>query len=278
MKKRPLSIVLIAIFYILEPIGTMVHAAYINQMPLWGSHGILSHLLWSDWIILGLFPVVGVGVYMVRKWGWYLFLAFSLLLIFYNLFVYKFLNPNYSFSTVMLFIIITTVISAFFLRRNVYAPFFNPRLRWWEIATRYRVPLNTVLLTKEGAIACKTVDISETGCFVDTHEELPVGSQVMLEFRCDDIEINCLGKVVHHRSGNHEALTGYGIMFQAISKEMKQKIRQMLWYYERIGLEDRKNAASTAEIPAAVFRQGYTVFDQMGFRVKFFLRGALGFR
>lgn len=278
MKKRPLSIVLIAIFYFFEPIGNLVQAAFINDVPLFGSHGILSRLLWSDWIILGLFPVVGVGIYMVKKWGWYLFLCFSILLIFYNLFVYKFLNPNYSFETVMLFIIIITSISAFFLRKNVYAPYFNPRLRWWEIATRYRVPLNTVLFTKKGVTPCKTLDISETGCFVDHREEIPVGSSVMLEFRCEDIEISCLGKVVNKRAGTNEKYQGYGIMFQAMQGEMKKRMRQLLWYFKRIGLEDRKDVVSAIEIPKEVFWQEHNILDQIGFRLKSFLRSVFGIR
>ncbi|MDQ5987587.1 MAG: hypothetical protein CSYNP_03332 [Syntrophus sp. SKADARSKE-3] len=209
MRERPLSIIIIAIFYCLEPFGNLIQAAYINQMPLFGSDSIISHLAWTDWVILGLFPVVGIGIYMVKKWGWYLFLAFSALLIFYNLYVYKYLNPNYSIEIVILFIFITTAIAAFFLRKNVYAPYFNPRLRWWEVATRYRSSLSTVIFTSQGSVPCKALDISETGCFIDYCGEIPLGSQVMLGFLFGDTEFNCLGRIVHHKSGSEDSNQGY---------------------------------------------------------------------
>ena len=276
MKKRPLSIVIVAVFYFLEPFGNLIQAAYINQLPLFGEESILSSLLWSDWIILALFPVVGVGIYLVKKWGWYLFLSFSALLIFYNIFVYKYLNPNYSLETVLLFILTTTAISAFFLRKNVYAPYFNPRLRWWENATRYRSPLNTVLFTNQGAVPCKTLDISETGCFVNYHEEMPLDSQVMIGFHYDGEDISCMGKVVHHRSETDKENQGYGIMFQAMPVETKKRIRQLLWYFERIGLKDRNDAKIPARAGKEIPWQDYTVIDQMAFKVKIFLKTAMG--
>jgi hypothetical protein len=276
MKKRPLAIVLIALFYILEPFGTLVQAAYINNMPLFGDNGIISHLLWSDWIILVLFPVVGVGIYLMKKWGWYLFLCFSVLLISYNLFVYKYMNPNYSLETVMFFIVITTVISAYFLKKSVYAPYFNPRLRWWESATRYRTPLNTVLVVKNGTLPCKTIDISETGCFVDLEGEIPIGSSVMIELLCDDVQINCMGTVVNKRSGANEKYQGYGIIFDAMSPEMKMKIRQLLWHFERIGLEDRQDPPSQTGLSQDPSWQEYTFINQMEFRLKVYLRKISG--
>ncbi|MBU2622723.1 MAG: PilZ domain-containing protein [Proteobacteria bacterium] len=276
MKKRPLAIVLIALFYVLEPFGTLIHAAYINNMTLFGGDGIISHLIWPDWVILCLFPVVGAGIYMMKKWGWYLFLSFSVLLISYNIFVYKYLNPNYSLEIVMFFIIITTVISAFFLRKNVYAPFFNPRLRWWEIATRYRAPLNTVLVTKNGVMTCKIIDISETGCFVDLEGEISIGSSVTLEFLCDGVQISCIGTVVNKRSGTNGNYRGYGIQFQAMSQEMKKKFRQLLWYFERIGLEDRKDFPSVIGTSNDASWQKYTFFNQMEFKLKVYFRSIIG--
>jgi hypothetical protein len=268
MKKRPLSIVLISIFYFIEPIGNLAQAAFINKMPLLGRDSILSHLLWSDWIILGLFPVVGVGIYMVKKWGWYLFLGFSALLIFYNIYVYKFLNPNYPLALVVLFIVIITAISFFFMRKNVYAPYFNPRLRWWEVAERYKVPLTTVLVTKNGAASCKTVDISKTGCFVNYEGDIPIGSSLMIEFQCGGIEISCLGELVNRRSNANEIYRGYGIRFQAMPAEMKEKLKHLLWYFERIGLEDRGDNKAIDAIPEDISWLQYKTADQIGFRLR----------
>jgi len=276
MKRRPLPIVIISIFYFLEPVGNLAQAAYINNVPFFGSQGILAHLLWSDWIILALFPIVGIGIFMVRKWGWYLLLAFSALLIFYNILVYKYLNPNYSLEVVILFILVISVTSGFFLRKSVYAPYFNPRLRWWEIAVRYRVPLATTLATNKGAVDCKTVDISETGCFIEYEELLGLGSMVMLEFHCNGMNIDCMGKVVNHRAGEGEEHHGYGIMFQAVPPEMKKRIRQLLWFFEKIGMKDRTDSANAINAIKDISWQEDNVFDRFRFRIRHHLKRIFG--
>ncbi len=272
MKKRPLSVIIIAVLYCFEPIGNLATAAFVNKIPFFGHDGILFRLMWSDWIILILFPIVGVGIYMVRKWGWYLFLAFSALLIFYNIFVYKYLNQNYTLETVLLFILIITAVSALFLRKSVYAPYFNPRLRWWEAAKRFRVNLEAFLVTKERSFACTTLDISETGCFLELQDDIPLGSRVMVEFKCGAFEISAAGKVVHKRAGTGGQHPGYGIMFQALAQETKEKIRKLILYFEKIGLEDREDGPPVTVIPETVFQQKYGFGEVIEIKLKSFFK------
>lgn len=246
MKKRPLSIIIIALIYLFEPVGNLIQAAYVNKLPLVGANSILSHLIWSDWIILGLFPVVAVGVFMVRKWGWYLFVAFSVLLISYNLYVYLYLNPNYQLHTVLLFILIVTAMSAVFFRKHVYAPYFNPRLRWWEVASRYNIALNTKILTNDTALTCRLSDISASGCFVDYAGELSVGDSIMLIIQCSGDEIKCMGKIV--RKSTKTGNSGYGIYFQTIPKETRLKIKRLIKTLESHGGKDRRGSVPTNTI------------------------------
>lgn len=273
MKKRPLSIVIIAIIYLLEPIGNLVQAAFVNEMPLFGEFGILSHLLWTDWVILGLFPVVAIGIYMVRTWGWYLFISFSGLLIAYNIFVY-FLNPNYALETVLLFIFIITFMSAFFLRKHVYSPYFNPRLRWWENAARYKVSLESQIFTKSGVEKCKTLDISETGCFLGTEALLDEGALVMLKIECKGVVISCLGKVVR-KSGEKERVRGYGILFKALPKETRKLLRLLIFSLERLGREERRDLIRDSEIPLDFWKRRYAALTTSVFRIKSNLRNAV---
>ncbi|RJR41797.1 MAG: PilZ domain-containing protein [Desulfobacteraceae bacterium] len=266
MKKRPLSIIIISLIYILEPIGNILQAALVNDMPVWGESGIMSHLVWSDWLILSLFPVTGFGIYMVKKWGWYLFVAFSATLIVYNVYVYS-INPNYELETVLLFIAVVTFMSAFFLRRHVYAPYFNPRLRWWESAARYRVGLKTQILTDQGVQTSTTVDISETGCFLRTRAELKEGSLVMLKIHCRGVEIGCLGRIVR-KSTEKEAAHGYGMMFQGLPKETKKTLKLLIFSLEQLGREQRKEKISVSEIPSNFWELRSVPFSRFFFSLK----------
>jgi len=247
VKKRPLSIVIIATIYLLEPFGNLIQAAYVNKLPLYGEDSILSHLIWSDWIILCLFPLVAFGIYSVRKWGWYLFVGFSVLLISYNLYVYFHLNPNYRFETVLLFILIITGLSAVFFRKHVYSPYFNPRLRWWEVASRYKIPLDAKILTDDATVDCRMVDISSTGCFVNYSGELARGTTVWLVIKCSGVEIQCLGSVV--RKSTESEHTGYGIYFQSMSRETKLKLKRLIRTLEASGGKDRQGFIPPGKIP-----------------------------
>lgn len=250
MKTRPLSITLIALLYLLEPVGNVGFAAYANGIPVLGAGGVLAHLLWSDWLILALFPVTAFGIYMVRPWGWYLFVGFSALLIGYNLLVHFYLNPSYGFGTVLVFILIITAVSAVFFRRHVYSPYFNPRLRWWEIAARYRVTLETRISTESrGVLDGRVLDISASGCFVDHTGPLDEGECVWLQIRCAGTEINCLGRVV--RRARQEGRTiGYGLLFQAMSRDTRRRLEGLIQTLRELGAQDREGSIPTGSIPA----------------------------
>ncbi|RJQ49671.1 MAG: PilZ domain-containing protein [Desulfobacteraceae bacterium] len=265
MKKRPLSIVIIAVFYLFEPIGNLIQAAYINDLPLIGQNSILHHLIWSDWIVLSLFPVVAFGVYTVRKWGWFLFVGFSVLLISYNFYVYFFLNPNYKLHTVILFIIFVTIISAVFFRKHVYAPYFNPRLRWWEVASRYRIALDAKIIAGDSPVACRLLDISETGCFVNYDGALEAGENVWMSIKCAGDEIKCLGKVV--RKSAAPGCSGYGIWFQTVSRETRLKIKALIRTLEAHGGKDRTESISATSLPDGILEKRRSFFENMHFRV-----------
>lgn len=246
MKQRPLSITLIALFYLFEPIGNLGFAAYANGIPVLGQGGVVSHLLWSDWLILLLFPVTALGIYMVKPWGWYLFMGFSALLVGYNLIVHFYLNPIYEFWTVMAFILIITAVAAVFFRRHIYSPYFNPRLRWWEVPTRYRVTLDTRISTQDhGVVEAQILDISASGCFIEYTGTLTVGENIWLRIRCVGTEINCLGRVVRQSAAHG----GYGLLFQAMTAETRQRLQGLIVTLRRLGGQDRSDRIPAASIP-----------------------------
>jgi hypothetical protein len=269
MKKKPLSIIIIAMIYFFLPVGNLIQAAFINDLPILGENGILSRLLWSDWIILCLFPVAGLGVYRVRKWGWYFFVVFSFILISYNLVVYYFLNPNCSFEPVLLFILIITGMSSFFFRKHVYAPYFNPRLRCWEAANRYRIPLSATIFSekRKSLHKCQVLDISVTGCFIDYDKDLKEGNRVWLKIDFYGTVIQCSGQVVR-KSDPKETHSGYGIMFKKLAKDSKKKIRTLVRFVERLGYQDRADIIPTKVIPKNSHDRRFSSIHQFGRRIK----------
>jgi hypothetical protein len=198
----------------------------------------------------------------VKKWGWYLFLSFSAILIFYNLYVYFHLNPNYNLQTVILFILIVTSLTAVFFRKHVYSPYFNPRLRWWEIASRYRVTLRAKIFTPDAPTDCQVLDISMTGCFVDYSGNLSEGDKVWLIIKGASEEIHCLGKIV--RKAVQPDTVGYGIFFQTMSRDTRQNLKRMIRNLKALGFKDREISNQTVEYQKKLLEKKYTLLGQIG--------------
>src|ERR1039458_6570489 len=102
MKQKPLSINIIAAFYFLAPILNVARLVWVNSWPLTGPRSVFNHFTELEWLIMLLFPVVGLGVFRVARWGFYFFLGFSALMILHNSYAY-FNNPVYSIYIIILF-------------------------------------------------------------------------------------------------------------------------------------------------------------------------------
>ena len=232
----------------------------------------MYHLIWCDWVILSLFPVVGLGIYMVRKWGWYLLVGFSFVLIFYNINVYLYLNPNYQLSTVILFIVFVIVTTGIFFSRHIFELYFNPRLRWWEVAPRYKLDINTnsKMVIKKKTKSCRILDISSTGCFVKYAGHMCIGDSIRLIIQSSKFKLNCSGKVA--RKSIKQNRTGYGIYFESMSRDTKHQIRNMTRTLKALGLNDREGSIKETKIPEGYIKEYNYPLNRLGLRLKPLLR------
>jgi len=98
----------------------------------------------EEWLVSGetggglVYPLGALAVFSVKRWGWYLFLGCSAILIGYNLFVFI-LSPRYNILLLVLFNLALSVVAGVLFRKHVIAPYFNPRLRWWATEPRYKI-------------------------------------------------------------------------------------------------------------------------------------------
>ena len=260
MKNRPLSVTIIALLYFLEPLAGLAVAARISHLPIWGAEGLMASLSWLDWLALSLFPAAAIGIYSVRRWGWYLFVTISTFLVGYSIWLHLSVNPFYGNSLAPIFALATTAACASVFRRHVYSPYFNPRLRWWETADRYRVNLSLRLFTCNGEVDAATLsDVSITGCFVKVPQPLKIGERVWVVVTCAGTELSCLGRTV--RKGNNVATGhGYGIMFGAIPPATRYRLKRLIRALEHLGGLDRQGTVPEARIPVGFDRNPLAPF------------------
>ncbi|MCS6985761.1 MAG: PilZ domain-containing protein [Leptospiraceae bacterium] len=120
-----------------------------------------------------LIPAVAVGILLVSKWGWYLFLIFYLQLAVYVALQIP-LHTGSSLLWLILLLVAVFVVVWVLMSRTVREPFFSAEDRGWRLARRIPLKLPTTFFIEGKPFSAITRDISLTGALVET-DELPAG-------------------------------------------------------------------------------------------------------
>jgi len=180
--------------------------------------------------------VTAVGIFMVRKWGWYLFIGFSLFSVGMTAFNH-FSDPTVNLPYTLSFEIAVLLSIAFFFTKHVRSPYFNPRMRWWETSKRFRVTLDSSVISEHKNASGKVLDISEDGCFLAAPIKLDEGENIWIKIKSLGIVVNCIGRVV--RLSEPGEPKGFGVMFTSLGSESKKSLNQLMSKLRKIGHQER---------------------------------------
>ncbi len=234
MKKRPWEILVISVILFLAPIGNVLQSLFFNRIPL---GQLLSKFRVIDWVILLGYPVVGALILSVKKWAWYLSICFSFFLLIFNVVAYI-RNPHYEIWALIAFNVLSVAVFIPLFLKHIMSPYFNPRIRWWEVPSRFKLNLSATLHTDQNIVESQILDISESGCFVQTDTPLEIGTKIWLEIKFSDKQVDCFGKVVRS-AGKKEDKNGYGILFLSIGRESRNILVSLLRTLHKMGIDDR---------------------------------------
>ncbi|MBN2510206.1 MAG: PilZ domain-containing protein [Spirochaetales bacterium] len=113
-----------------------------------------------------LYVLIAVGMFSVRTWGWYTSIGAAAVL--FSLNTLRAAQLPWQMGLVLLVSNTIILVSAFLLfRRELMAPYFFPRLRWWESEERVRTQLLGSLHISDEVFRGEVSDISLSGCFVE---------------------------------------------------------------------------------------------------------------
>jgi Tfp pilus assembly protein PilZ len=224
VKKKPLSIKIIALGYLLAPLFNVTLTTWLNKWPLLGPRGIFQHFSTLDWIILLCFPLVGVGIFFVTRIGNIAFLIFSAFLIGHNSYNYI-QNPVSSIYLVLLFNTAILGLVGFFLQKPVWQAYYQPSSRWWTHPTRYNSTLNATVSTRKILIDVKVTNISQSGCFIETYRNFNLLEEFEITLCDAGFEVSLKSKVVWK---NKAPTSGYGLMFNKVTKMQNKKIKLLI--------------------------------------------------
>lgn len=181
-----------------------------------------------DPIIVGLFALstfVSYGVWKVRSWGYYTYLSTACLSLIYLLYDFAMAGNLDNYMPLALstsFAIGTCIL----LQKHVSAPYFNPRLRWWERDPRYRVHLGVKFQIDRQTRGGSLLDISKSGCFAELDAKLIVGEEIEMRMQMIKFDFTTRAKVIWCSSDPK----GYGLMFIGITQRHRREIDGIIAY------------------------------------------------
>jgi Tfp pilus assembly protein PilZ len=144
----------------------------------------------------------------------------------------------------MLFLqmLITLAVLVIFVREAVRAPYFNPRIRWWEAKPRYAITLNVALENERLKVEGETYNISVGGFFIISDAEIQIDEVFKARLSRNGAEpVECAGKVVWLNSAGKDPPQGFGFVFTEIGPPALGEIRRYIRDQKRV-MKDKARA------------------------------------
>lgn len=210
--------VLFGILFILLPFMNFFTVAWHYHIPVHAS-GMFFRLLNVYQLILFFASIpVGIGLLMVKKWGWWAFLGYSATLVTYN--IYSLINYPVAYNAQSLIEALIIIVSvAYFTHKDISAPYMKLYPRGWRLQRRSPVVLNVQIDDKNFS----TRDAGLFGIYVSCSS--PVfftGQRVSVRFNVPDGTMDLTGGVVRVDD------EGVGIAFRGITRTQKRIMRTLI--------------------------------------------------
>lgn len=159
---RPGTLVFFGLVFLLLPIVNYFAYSYRYSIPPEMAGLILKSMPLPFAVLMFLSFPVGIGLLLVKKWGWFLFLLYAGLLVCYDIYVII-TNPDpYNFLALINAVLGCAAV-LYFSRKDVSAPYMKMYPRGWRGQRRkpFEIPV------KVNETQLKSRDFSPTGFYAD---------------------------------------------------------------------------------------------------------------
>jgi hypothetical protein len=245
MENKPWPLLILAFFHVIEPLTKILFfSVYWHISPFEFISIVLEYN--ADSMIDNLrfflfFPIAGLAIFAVKKWSYFVFLAIQVWVFITNI---PYLMEMYQANQTWLLLsfigfgLLNIAVVTYLLLPAVRIAYLDPRIRWWEAKPRYSANIPCEI---DGKIQSTVRNISLSGVFITTEMDLPIGSDVNLEFILNDapakFDIKSRANVVHKFIvDGHE---GFGARFTELSPDNKRLIKSMIKYLDKSNCQRR---------------------------------------
>jgi Tfp pilus assembly protein PilZ/uncharacterized membrane protein (DUF2068 family) len=224
----------VALTYMAFPIAYLLVSALVFDIP---AGQCMSILLNPSFYLLSLIAVIsGYGLWEAKRWAWYLFLFANVFIGYANAIIAVHFSESH--HTALAFILMTVGLIGVLFRvgREMYVPYFLPRIRWWESNPRYKLSIPTLIRRNDlDLISGEILDISMGGCFVKLKGDVPEHDNIRIRFMLFGAEIEVPGTVVWCTQSTVTHPKGIGIKFAPLPRHERRILRVMTRKLKEIG-------------------------------------------
>lgn len=240
MKHKPLVFIVLGLLHFCEPVFKVLYFKLSTGLEF---ETIMSNIfqmggvfkLIEFWL---LFPLAGMALWSVKKWGYPLFVSIQVYSVWqhltYDSYTWPYVTKNPHFFSLII-LSFNVMVILYFLLPDVRRPFFDKEMRWWEHRMRYNLPI-PACFTKgdpDKIFDAEILNISHSGAFMAYNSwNIEVGDliRVVVSYAGESLELES-HVVSRHKFRDTE---GVGIKFNyqniweklAMARIIKQVARE----------------------------------------------------
>lgn len=218
MKRKPWSLVVLALMHILAPLGNLLFNSFRTGRSLSEQWHFWFDLLPKPLlaVYVGIPVLAAIFIFLCRRWSYWAYLGCISVVFISNFYSFSTSMDLKTFLTMIVVLSVDVLVVAYFVVPSVQQIYFDPRLRWWEAAPRYN--FNHPGLAN--GVSAFFKHLSQGGLFMTEgptlHENDPV--EIFWNYQGKDIKVR--GLVAY--ANPHSKMVGYGVRFQHTPETQKQ--------------------------------------------------------
>jgi uncharacterized membrane protein (DUF2068 family) len=215
----------LALLLMAFPITYLVAAALIFDIA---PEACVRILLSPGFELLSVMAMIsGWGLWEMRRWSWYVFLATALFATYYNALLA--LDYGESHHRSLAFLLSVGVIVGLVIRvsKELRVPYFLPRIRWWESNPRYKLIVPVTLQRKNTGetLQGEILDLSYSGCFIKLRSDLEADETLDVVFTIFGQQVELSGTVVWRTQSAVTHPKGIGLKFSPFNRIQKRLMK-----------------------------------------------------
>jgi hypothetical protein len=216
--RRPRWLVCLTAVLAVNALGMPMQAMLLYGHAPWEWAAVWAKLAPQNVLVLVLAPPAALGLWRVRRWGWWMVVGFCLAVAINNLILLQY-PSTYPRILILLGAGVALVGLAWFGTPGVLLLFRDPSRHWWRAATRYSlaVPVQIHLPGKPPATAT-TYNVSRSGMFLTgVSEDLAPGDRIGVDLCLGSRRVSCSASVVRHSMNCGSHPEGFGLRFRGMN-------------------------------------------------------------